>query len=251
MHPAAWPSLAVVVPVYNEAAAIETSCRTIAEVVGAYAGRACVVAVDDGSADASAEILERLEGELPNLELLRHERNMGYGAALRTGAMHGRRHGFEYVAFIDSDLTNPPADLLKIALAARGGADYIKASRYIPGGAMTGVPWARRLVSRTGNAVARRLFGTPVRDVTNGFRAGRSELLGSWTTREQTFAVIVEEFSYALESGASIAEFPSVLAARTAQQRGTAFAYTAATLWAYLRYPLRYRFRHPRGARRS
>jgi dolichol-phosphate mannosyltransferase len=245
-----WPSLGVVVPVYNEAASIDAGGRAIAAAAQRYPGRCVVIAVEDGSADDSLAILERLATELADFELVPHEGNRGYGQALRTGAQHARALELEYVAFIDSDLTNPPEDLMKIGALAAEGADYIKASRFIPGGGMAAVPLARRVVSRSGNVVARRLFGTSVHDVTNGFRAGRTELVSSWPTTERTFAVIVEEFDFALRDGVTPVEFPSTLTARTDAQRGSAFSYTAALILSYLRYPLRSRLRRLRRPKR-
>lgn len=228
-------------PVYNEADGIAASCREIVQAIREYAGHATVIAVDDGSSDRSAEILVDLRAELPELDLVRHPANSGYGQALRTGAARARELGLQYVAFIDSDLTNPPSDLLKIAALARQGHRYIKASRFVPGGSMSAVPFRRRSVSRLGNLVAAALFGTRVRDVTNGFRGGETELICSWPTQERGFAVIVEEFGYALSSGVEPVEFATVLTARSAQQRGSAFAYSPAVLLSYLRYPLRTR----------
>ena len=133
---AVWPSLATVVPVYNEEAGIDFSIRTIVAVVERYPGRACVIAVDDGSSDRSGTVLVDLEGELDRLELCTHKSNAGYGAAIRTGAQRASALGFEYVAFIDSDLTNPPDDLLKIGELASHGHSYIKGSRFLTGGGM-------------------------------------------------------------------------------------------------------------------
>jgi glycosyltransferase involved in cell wall biosynthesis len=249
-----WPSLGVVVPVYNEADGIERSCREIMVAVGRYRGRCALIAVDDGSADGSPEILAGLDTEFEAFELVRHPANAGYGQALRTGAAHARSSGLEYVAFIDSDLTNPPLDLLRIGELAREGHRYIKASRFVAGGDMSAVPFSRRSVSKLGNLVAAALFGTSVRDVTNGFRAGETDLICSWPTRERGFAVIVEEFAYALSSGVHIAEFPTVLTARVGEQRASAFSYSAEQLMTYLRYPLRYRIdvlRRRRGAARA
>jgi dolichol-phosphate mannosyltransferase len=237
--PATWPSLGVVVPIYNESASIERACREVVDAAGQYRGRAVVIAVDDGSADDSAEIVGRLASELPGLELVRHEQNAGYGAALRTGAQRARELGLDYVAFIDSDLTNPPSDLQKIGRLAEQGHPYIKASRFVPGGDMSAVPFSRRIVSRAGNVVAQALFGTRVRDVTNGFRAGRTELICSWPTRERTFAVIVEEFAYAQRGGILPVEFPTTLSSRSGEQRGSAFSYSPSLIRSYLRYPLR------------
>jgi hypothetical protein len=104
---------------------------------------------------------------------------------------------------------------------------------------MAGIPLLRRTVSRLGNLVASKLFGTGVRDVTNGFRAGRTELICSWPTRERGFGVIVEEFAFALADGVPVVEFPTMLAARSGLQRRSAFVpYSPSLLWSYLRYPL-------------
>lgn len=236
---AAAPSLAIVVPVYNEVATIEHGLRAIVAAAASCPGRTTVIAVDDGSADASAEILERLTDELEGLEVARHPRNAGYGVALRTGTARAAERGFEYTAYIDSDLTNPPGDLLRIAELAAAGHDYIKGSRFVAGGRMEGVPAGRRAVSVTGNLVGRTLFGGSVRDVTNGFRAARTQLLTSWPLREPGFAVIVEELDWALRSGVEPIEFPTVLRSRTGEQRATAFAYSPRQILTYLRYPLR------------
>jgi glycosyltransferase involved in cell wall biosynthesis len=237
--PGSPPSLAIVVPVFNEAATIEAGVRQIAAIAGRYPGEALVIAVDDGSADESAAILERLATELALLRVERHAANAGYGVALRTGTAAAAALGIDYVAFIDSDLTNPPEDLLRIGELAAAGHEYIKASRFVRGGRMEGVPAARAAVSVAGNAVGRLLFGTGVRDVTNGFRAARTELLCSWTLTEPGFAVIVEELDWALRNGVEPVEFPTVLRSRTTEQRPTAFAYSPRLVLTYLRYPMR------------
>ena len=239
----AWPSLATVVPVFNEEAGIERSCRAIAAVVRRYRGRAIVIAVDDGSADSSAAILADLEREIEVLQVCRHEANAGYGAALRTGAKRAAELGFEYVAFIDSDLTNPPEDLLKIGALAGAGHAYIKGSRFVDGGGMGSVPVRRRAFSEAGNTIARILFGTRLRDVTNGFRAVRTDLFLSWPLRERGFPVIVEELDWALKSEVEPIEFPTILTSREGEQRQSSFPYTPEVVLSYLRYPMRARWR--------
>ena len=218
---------------------IEHGVREIAAAVAGHPGDAIVIAVDDGSTDDSFERLERLAGELESLRVERHIANAGYGAALRTGAATARELGFDFVAFIDSDLTNPPADLLRIAELAAAGHDYVKASRFVPGGGMEGVPRSRAAISVAGNLVGQLLFGTGVRDVTNGFRGVRTELFASWSLTETGFAIIVEELDWALREGIEPVEFPTVLRGRTGGQRPTAFAYSPRQVLTYLRYPMR------------
>jgi len=240
---AAWPSLATVVPVYNEEAGIKRSCQAIVAAAEHYPGRAIVIAVDDGSSDASAAILSDLEGDLELLTLCRHESNAGYGAAIRTGALRAGELGFEYVAFIDSDLTNPPEDLLKIGELASQGHSYIKGSRFVTGGGMGSVPFRRQVFSEVGNAIGRKLFGTRLRDVTNGFRAMRTDLYLSWPLRERGFAVIVEELDWVLLAEVEPAEFPTVLTAREGEQRSSSFQYRPQLILSYLRYPMRAQIR--------
>jgi len=234
-----WPSLATVVPVYNEEAGIRRCCEAVTAVAQRYPGRAIVIAVDDGSVDRSGTILDELVDQLPLLEVEHHPANAGYGAALRTGADRAASLGFEYVAFIDSDLTNPPEDLLKIGELASDGHAYIKGSRFIPGGGMGSVPFWRQAFSEAGNMIGRVLFATRVRDVTNGFRAVRTDLFLSWPLTERGFAVIVEELDHALKDGVEPVEFATVLTARQGEQRSSAFQYRPRVILSYLRYPVR------------
>jgi dolichol-phosphate mannosyltransferase len=238
-----WPSLGVVVPVYDEQATIERGLRAIVDVAGRYEGEALVIAVDDGSSDGSLAILERLAGELDLLGVVRHAANQGYGAALHSGARRARDLELEYVAFIDSDLTNPPEDLLTIGRLAAEGHRYIKASRFVAGGSMAAVPMRRRGVSRASNLVGAALFGAGVRDVTNGFRAVRLADYALWPLRETGFAAIVEELYWARRDGLEVVEFPTVLTARGEEQRGSAFPYSAGLIRSYLRYPVRARLK--------
>ena len=240
--------MGVVVPVYNEAATIERSVDAVLKVVRRYPATARVIAVDDGSADGSAAILDRLAGRIEELEVVHHEVNAGYGAALRTGARRAVEMGLTYVTFMDSDLTNPPEDIMKIGALAAQGHEYIKASRFLAGGRMDGVPARRAAFSRAGNVFAARLYGAGLTDPTNGFRAMRSELPGCWPLEQRGFASIVEELDWALRSGIKPVEFPTVLTSRTADQRGTAFGYTPRVLATYLRYPVRNRVHRIKGA---
>lgn len=232
------PSVAVVVPVYNEGSTIAAALREIVASAARLAGRWCVIAVDDGSTDGSRATLLALASELEGLEVELHDANRGYGVALRSGAARARRAGFDYVVFIDSDLTNPPADLLVIARLAAAGEPYIKASRFVAGGGMAAVPARRRLVSVIGNRIGAALLGAGIRDVTNGFRAVRLDLLERWPLTEPGFASIVEELAFALRDGVRPVEFPSVLGTRDVHQRPSAFPYSARLIGKYLMYGL-------------
>lgn len=226
------------IPAYNEASGIQACVRAVNEALDTLPNRTLVLVVDDGSRDGTPDRLAALDAELERLTVVRHPVNQGYGAGIRTGIAEAHRRGFEYVLFMDSDLTNDPRYLAGFARRMAEGADVIKGSRYVTGGGTHGVPIWRSTVSRVGNAVARLLFGLPVRDCTNGFRAVRTDLLASVELRESGFSVIMEELHRLRPLAHDYAEVPIVLGARTADQGSSSFAFTPGAMARYLKYPL-------------
>jgi dolichol-phosphate mannosyltransferase len=232
------PSFAVVIPAYNEERGIAACVSAVEAALSKLPNRTALIVVEDGSSDATGEVLAGLEPEFPGMVVLRHERNRGYGAGLRSGTQEALSRGFDYVLFMDSDLTNDPADLARFADRTGEGVDVIKASRYVSGGGVAGVPWWRVSLSRVGNLVARLLFGLPVHDCTNGFRAVRTNLLASVELDENGFAVIMEELYRLRPLARGYAEVPVVLTARSGDLRPSSFSFGPRAMARYLKYPL-------------
>jgi glycosyltransferase involved in cell wall biosynthesis len=224
---------------YNEKTGAEACVRRICTVLETVPGTAKLVTVDDGSQDGTGAILDRLAGEFPSLTVIHHEKNSGYGAALRTGMRHAAEAGFEYALFMDSDLTNDPADIPRFFERMRKGYDVIKATRYSGGGGVSGVPAYRVIISRVGNSLARRLYRLPVTDCTNGFRAVRTALLAQMNLTEQKFPIIMEELYLCKLLAKSYAQVPVTLTNRQGKQRPTSFVYRPRVFYQYLKYPLR------------
>src|SRR5579871_4665522 len=80
----AWFRLSVLVPVYNERHLVETSLRRVLRLNHELIRELELIVVDDCSTDGSWEVLQRLAKEDARIRLLRHERNLGKGAAIRT-----------------------------------------------------------------------------------------------------------------------------------------------------------------------
>lgn len=92
--------LSLVLPAYNEEHNIE---RTVTSVAAWFAREHIdgeIIVVDDGSRDGTAVILKHLQGSLPFLRVVTHERNLGYGSAVRSGCDAAGR---EFVGYMDSD----------------------------------------------------------------------------------------------------------------------------------------------------
>jgi len=230
------PSFAVVVPMFNERAGAERCVREISRVLATLPNRTALIVVDDGSTDGTGAVLAALSHEHDALDVVKHPSNRGYGAALVTGSARASERQFEYALFMDSDLTNNPDDVPQFARRMADGIDVIKASRYVRGGRMVGVPWNRAVISRLGNALARVLFGLPIRDCTNGFRAVRTRLLAAMRLRKRGFPVIMEELYWCRFLTRSFGEVPVTL---TNADRVSSFRYRPSVFITYLRYPWR------------
>src|SRR5262249_49380811 len=114
-----------------------------------------------------------------------------------------------------------------------------KASRFVAGGRMEGVPWQRTIFSRTGNLVARTLFRVGLRDCTNGFRALKVAILRRMDLQERGFPIIMEELYQAKSLARTYREVPVVLTSRTGDQRPTSFSYKPETFRKYLGFAVK------------
>ena len=231
----------IVVPMYNEAAIALESIEVILQYTRRLPPVVTLVVVNDGSKDDTGCIIRGATGGLAEAEfvLISHPVNQGYGAALRTGMLYAVDRGYEYALFMDSDLTNHPKYLKNFYDKMIEGWDYIKATRYAKGGAVVGVPWLNRLISTVGNVMARYLYGLPLTDITNGFRAVKVEILRKLDLRENDFTIIMEELCQAKRFTNSFTELPYVLTSRV--QGVSRFTYTPKTCLRYLRYAIKSR----------
>jgi len=198
-----------------------------------------LIVVNDGSHDETGNILARLQREYNRLTIVTHRENRGYGSALKTGVQHAAKMGFDYVLFMDSDLTNDPKYLPLFVDKMLDGFDVIKASRYIKGGGVFGVPTMRVIVSRMGNCIARFLYGLPIHDCTNGFRTIKTNILKQMQLRENGFAIIMEELYQAKFLAKRFCEVPYMLTARAGNAKGSSFVYSPRLFYNYLKYAIK------------
>lgn len=229
-------SFAVVVPMFNEERGALRCILEITRTLRDWPGAQLIV-VNDGSSDGTARVLEgAMEGNSA-LKVVTHEKNLGYGQALLTGGRTARALGRDFVIFMDSDLTNDPRFIRVLAAKMDEDCDLVKASRYIPGGGVENVPAWRYWISRVGNAFVRLLYGLPVHDCTNGFRAIRTRLLGQMNIRERGFPAIMEELYWAKILHARVCEVPYILTSRADTLRPSSFEYRPKVFYSYLKYP--------------
>jgi dolichol-phosphate mannosyltransferase len=202
-------TVTVLAPAYNEEAVIRSFVATVTGHLGA--GWELLV-VDDGSTDGTARILAEMSEQQPSLRVVTHPANRGIGAALRTGFAAATG---DVTITTDADLSHP-VELLDELAAGCDTADAVFASRYVPGGAMVGVPWWRRAVSVVANRMLRLAFRSPVRDLTTGFRAYRTDVVRTLPITGAGFEAQLEITVRLLAAGCHVDEIPLVLQRREA-----------------------------------
>ncbi|HEX6718930.1 MAG TPA: glycosyltransferase family 2 protein, partial [Pyrinomonadaceae bacterium] len=121
--------LSVMVPVYNEKHVVEASIRRVLALDDPLISSLEVIIVDDWSTDGTWEILQRLARSDSRIVLLRNERNLGKGAAIRNAIKHSTG---EISIIHDADLEYDPADIPSLLVPfAKEGADAVFGSRFI------------------------------------------------------------------------------------------------------------------------
>jgi len=181
--------------------------RTIAKVVlqaRKYGG--VVVVCDDGSSDMTGEIAESL-----GAVVVRHEENLGYGAAIQSLFREARKIGADVLVTLDGDGQHRVEDvsgLLKPIL--EGEADIVTGSRFV-GGVENGdepLPWYRRLGIKAITRLTRSASKYDVSDAQNGFRAYNKTALEKLMLGENGMGVSVEILVKAKEYELRLAEAP-------------------------------------------
>jgi dolichol-phosphate mannosyltransferase len=162
------PDISVVVPVFDEAGAAPALAR---EIAFAFAGRnAEIIFVDDASRDETCAALLALRNELPTLRVLGHARNAGQSRAVRTGVLAARS---PVIVTLDGDGQNDPADGPALVDALLAGPPTLA---LVGGERMKRQDSAaKKLASRIGNGVRKRLLGDTANDTGCGLKAFRRE----------------------------------------------------------------------------
>jgi glycosyltransferase involved in cell wall biosynthesis len=178
--------LSIVVPAYNEESRIEATLRKIRTYADARQRRVEVIVVDDGSTDATVEVV----GKFAEVRILRLSVNRGKGFAVRHGALNAAG---EFVLFTDADLSSPieDADTLFAALES-AGADAAIGSRALRR-ELIGVRESilRDYSGRCYNLLVRLFTGLRIHDTQCGFKLFRTS-----TTRRAFELQRVEGFGF-------------------------------------------------------
>ena len=200
MPPATTPALSktdVVIPVYNE----EETVPELLERLRAACPGATLIFVDNASTDGTPALLEAQ----PDVRLVRHARNEGYGRSLVDGIRAG--HG-AYVVMIDADLEYRPEDVPAVAEALER-FDAVYGSRFLGRGlGDPDMPWRRSRGNWTVTRLFNLLYGQRLTDVYTGIRGYRRAVLDPDAYTRPGFDFILELSALVALRGARFGEVP-------------------------------------------
>lgn len=163
------PTYSIVLPAYNESARIGATLEKIFAHAAGRGWNAEIIVVNDGSSDATAEIVTNLATRFPDLRLIENPGNRGKGYSVRNGMLHA--HG-DVMLFSDADLSSPIAEADKLFATIATGADVAIGSRWLNTELQTRrQPFYRQLFGRIYNLALRLILGLRFKDTQCGFKA--------------------------------------------------------------------------------
>jgi dolichol-phosphate mannosyltransferase len=198
------PRAVVCLPTYNERENLEPMVRALGD------KGVRVLVIDDNSPDGTGQIADRLSRELDYVDVLHRQRKEGLGPAYLAGFRRALTDGADLVLEMDCDFSHSPDDVPRL-VAAAGDADLVLGSRYVRGGSIGNWGLVRRFVSAGGSLYARVLLGSPVHDLTGGFKCYRRRVLETIDLDAITskgYAFQIETTYRAARAGFRVVEIP-------------------------------------------
>jgi glycosyltransferase involved in cell wall biosynthesis len=159
-----------------------------------------VILVNDGSKPQTREILDFIEKKYPQVRVIHHEKNRGYGGALKTGFKEARK-GF--IFYTDGDAQYDVRELLHLVPAMTEGVDIVngyKIKRHDP--------WYRTWIGKCYHAVTKFAFSFTIRDVDCDFRLMRRGIFDRIQLEHNSGVICVEMIKKLHDAGARFAEVP-------------------------------------------
>jgi glycosyltransferase involved in cell wall biosynthesis len=236
-------TLSVIVPVYNERFLIEASLARL-DVLGesSLLEQIKVIVVDDGSSDGTADAIARFRESRESRGdsrfswiWVRHEKNRGKGAAIRTGLQHVDT---ELVVIHDADLEYHPGDLLKmVEVFLFEDADAVFGSRFMSGGYKRALFFRHALGNKLLTFLCDLVCDLNLTDMETCYKMVRTKLLKSIPLESSTFDVEPELAIKLAKRGSRIFEVPINYSGRTyGEGKKITWKDGVCALWAILHY---------------
>ena len=194
------PSITVFFPAYNDGEIIGNLVLTSLNLLPQLTNDFEVIVVDDGSTDSTADVANRLANSYSAVKVVHHEKNRGYGAALRSGFTSAKK---ELVFYTDGDGQYDVRDLPELLSALGPHTDVVNGFKVQRSDSQS-----RQLLGGAYNRLARFLWKLPVRDVDCDFRLIRRGALDKIDLVSSSGTICVELVHKLQRAGCNFVEVP-------------------------------------------
>jgi len=200
LRPARAPSLSVFFPAYNDSGTIASLVISARQTAASLTDDFEIIVVNDGSADATAQIVDELARTYPEVRVVHHTRNRGYGAALRSGFAAATR---DLVFYTDGDAQYDPSEMSILWRALRSDVDLVNGYKI-----SRSDPRHRIFIGRLYHHTVKLLFGLHVRDVDCDFRLMRRSIFDRVSLETSSGVICLEMMKKVEDAGFTVAEVP-------------------------------------------
>ncbi len=192
--------LSVFFPAYNDSGTIASMVVTAVQTARRLTPDFEVIVVNDGSKDRTAAILDELARLYPELRIVQHERNRGYGGALRSGFGAARK---ELIFYTDGDAQYDAAELELLWRRLTPDVDLVNGYKI-----SRSDPWHRIVIGRLYHHAVRLAFGLRMRDVDCDFRLMRRAIFDKVHLEKDSGVICLEMMKKIHDAGFTMAEVP-------------------------------------------
>jgi glycosyltransferase involved in cell wall biosynthesis len=192
--------LSVFFPAYNDSGTIASMVIRAVKAASALTADYEVIVVDDGSADATPQILDELARTYPHVRVVHHLSNRGYGGALQTGFRSATK---EFVFYTDGDAQYDPAELAELWARMMPGVDLVNGYKI-----SRSDPLHRIIIGRVYHHLVSVMFGLTVRDVDCDFRLMRRAIFERIDLAKTSGVICLEMMKKIEDAGFTIVEVP-------------------------------------------
>jgi glycosyltransferase involved in cell wall biosynthesis len=194
------PGLSVFFPAYNDSGTIASLVIAALQTARRLTPDFEIIIVNDGSADATAEIANELARTYPEVKVVHHERNRGYGGALRSGFAAASR---DLIFYTDGDAQYDPAEMAVLWEAFDDHTDLVNGYKI-----SRSDPLHRIIIGRIYHHTVKMLFGLRVSDVDCDFRLMRRAIFDRVSLEKNSGVICLEMMKKIQDAGFRIAEVP-------------------------------------------
>ena len=193
-------SLSVFFPAYNDAGTIASLVITALQSASKLTPNYEVIVVNDGSSDSTAQILDELGRVYPQLKIVTHDVNRGYGGALRSGFASASK---DVIFYTDGDAQYDPSEIELLWPKMTPGVDLVNGYKI-----SRSDPWHRIVIGRIYHHTVKMLFGLRVRDVDCDFRLLRRSIFDRVRLEKNSGVICLEMMKKIQDGGFRIVEVP-------------------------------------------